>query len=100
MLYPMRPNGMQAWIAENHHQPRRGGRIALEDRLDVFADRGEEVHRALMIARVDYEISCGLGKKARSACIHLQEGLMVTRNAWRDVTIAPLLHGAAPRRAK
>ena len=47
----MRPDGVQAGIAENHHEPGGRGGIAVEDGLDVFADRVEEVHGGLMITR-------------------------------------------------
>ena len=44
MLDAVRPDGVQAGIAENHCEPGGRGGIAVEDGLDVFADRVEEVH--------------------------------------------------------
>ena len=45
------PDGVEAGIAENHHEPRGGGGIALEDGADVFADGLQKVHAVMMIAR-------------------------------------------------
>jgi hypothetical protein len=44
VLDAMGPDGVEAGVAENYHEPRGGGGIAIEDGLDVFADRGEEIH--------------------------------------------------------
>jgi hypothetical protein len=42
---------VEAGVAEDDHEPRGRGGIALEDGADVFADRVEEVHGVMMIAR-------------------------------------------------
>jgi hypothetical protein len=43
----MGPDGVQTWIAEQHHQQRGRCRIALEDNPGVFADGFKEVHKAM-----------------------------------------------------
>src|ERR1019366_7844047 len=52
MVNMMRPQRVQARIAEKHHRPRGRGRVALEYTANIFADRVEQVHEEMVAVGV------------------------------------------------